>query len=153
MTVRDAAGAILTKAQLEAKTTIVVQPQLRTIDETIYDHFTLPGKKTHDGDRKIKYRVGQVVSQAEIDALYPAGTFTSITPATGPIAGGTDVTIKGTNFSGVTAVTIGVACTNVVVVDDETVTCTTGATTAGAKDVVLTDDAGTITGTGAYTYV
>jgi len=87
----------------------------------------------------------------------PAPTFTSITPATGPAAGGTAVTIVGTNFvsGGSSGVTIGgAAATNVVVVDSAHITAITPAGTAGSQNVVITNNDGqTITAAGAYTYV
>ena len=81
-------------------------------------------------------------------------TVTSIVPNTGPTAGGTSVTITGTNFTGATAVTIGgVAATGITVVNATTITATTPAGTAGAQDVVVTTPGGTGTGTGLFTYM
>src|SRR3989338_11426029 len=81
-------------------------------------------------------------------------TVTSIVPNTGPTAGGTSVTITGTNFTGATAVTIGgVAATGIAVVNATTITATTPAGTAGAQNVVVTTPYGTGTGTGLFTYV
>ncbi|MCX6690232.1 MAG: IPT/TIG domain-containing protein, partial [Methanoregula sp.] len=84
-------------------------------------------------------------------------TFTSITPSSGPTLGGTDVTIVGTNFvsGGSFGVTIGgTAATSVVRVDSAHITAVTPAGTAGAQNVVITNNDGqTATGTGAYTYV
>ncbi len=72
-----------------------------------------------------------------------APTVTSISPASGPIAGGTSVTITGTGFTGATGVTIGGApATNVIVVNATTITCTTPAGTAGARSVVVTTPVG-----------
>lgn len=77
----------------------------------------------------------------------------TVEPAGGAAAGGTDVLIKGQNLTGVTGVTFGgVAATSVVVVDDETLTCTTGAHAAGAVPVVVTNPTGSKTQAGAYTY-
>ena len=81
-------------------------------------------------------------------------TFTSITPASGPIAGGTAVTIVGTNFAAGVVVTIGGANAAGVFVDSTHITAVTPSGTAGARDVVITNtDGQTVTGTGAYTYV
>lgn len=80
-------------------------------------------------------------------------TITSITPATGTTAGGTAVSIVGTNLLGATVVTIGgTTCTSIVVVDDTQITAVTPAKTAGAKDLVVTTPDGTVTAVGAYTY-
>jgi PKD repeat protein len=87
----------------------------------------------------------------------PPPTFTTITPASGPTAGVTPVTIVGGNFvsGGSFGVTIGgVAATNVTLVDASHITASTPAGTAGAKNVVITNNDGqTATGTNAYTYV
>ena len=69
-------------------------------------------------------------------------------------AGGTTVTITGTNFTGATAVTFGgTAATSVVVVNATTITAITPAHAAGAVNVVVTTPGGTGTGIGLYTYV
>lgn len=78
---------------------------------------------------------------------------TSITPATGTTAGGTAVTILGQDFTGATVVTIGgTTLGSLVIVDDTHITGTTPAKTAGAKDLVITTPAGTVTKTGYFTY-
>ena len=69
-----------------------------------------------------------------------APTVSSITPNSGPTAGGTSVTISGTGFlSGATVALGGAAATNVVVVNNTTITATTGPRTAGVVDVVVTN--------------
>ena len=80
---------------------------------------------------------------------------TSISPTSGSTAGGTSVTITGTNFSGTPIVTIGgAAATSVVVSNATTLTCITPAGTAGARDVVVTISGQPSTGgTGLFTYV
>jgi hypothetical protein len=84
-----------------------------------------------------------------------APTVTGISPASGPTAGGTRVTITGSNFfAGLTSVTIGgVVATNIAVPSPTTITVTTGAHVAGVTDVVVTAPGGTATGAGLYTYV
>ena len=82
-----------------------------------------------------------------------APTVTAITPNTGPPAGGTAVTITGTDFTGATAVTIGgIAVTSFTVVNSTTLTTTTPAHAAGKVDVAVTTPSGTATGAGLYTY-
>ena len=82
-----------------------------------------------------------------------APTVSSISPASGQAAGGTSVTITGTNLTGATSVTIGgTAATGITVVDATTITATTPAGTAGAKDVVVTTPGGSGTGTGLFTF-
>lgn len=78
---------------------------------------------------------------------------TSISPATGAAAGGTAVTILGTDFEGTTGVTFGgTPATSVVVVHDGKITCTTPAHAAGAVNVVVQNPDGNDTMTGAFTY-
>jgi acid phosphatase len=70
----------------------------------------------------------------------PAPTVSSISPNTGPTAGGTSVTITGTGFvSGATVSLGGAAATNVAVSNSTTITATTGAHSAGVVDVVVTN--------------
>lgn len=69
----------------------------------------------------------------------PTPTVSSVTPSSGPTAGGTPVTITGTNFSASAKVTIGgAAATNVVVVSATQITATTPAGSAGAATVTVT---------------
>src|SRR3954463_12200239 len=67
-------------------------------------------------------------------------TVTAVSPASGELAGGTSVTISGTNFIDVTGVTIGGgALGNRTVVNSTQITGTTPeATNTGAGDVVVT---------------
>lgn len=74
-------------------------------------------------------------------------TVVSATPDYGPIAGGTVVSIAGTNFSAHTGdptVTIGgVACASMTYSDATTLSCTTAAAIpAGAQDIVVTNASG-----------
>lgn len=69
----------------------------------------------------------------------PVLTVTAVSPTSGTTAGGTSITITGTNFGNASAVTVGsAACTNVVVVSATSITCTTPAGTAGAASIVVT---------------
>ncbi|HEY7337758.1 MAG TPA: IPT/TIG domain-containing protein [Bryobacteraceae bacterium] len=68
-----------------------------------------------------------------------APTVSSVSPNSGPTAGGTAVTITGTNFAAGASVTIGgTAATNVTVVNATTITATTPAGSAGAATVTVT---------------
>lgn len=82
-------------------------------------------------------------------------TIVSIVPDEGPAAGGTAVTITGTDFAtGATVTFGGNAATSVNVVNDTTITCVTPAGTAGAVDVVVTNtDTGTVTEEDGFTYI
>ena len=66
-------------------------------------------------------------------------TVSSVSPNSGPAAGGTAVTITGTNFAAGATVTFGrQAATNVTVVNSTTITATTPAGSAGAVTVTVT---------------
>jgi hypothetical protein len=68
----------------------------------------------------------------------PAPTVTSISPNSGPTAGGTSVTITGTGFfSGATVSIGGSPAMNVAVINSSSLTATTTAHAAGASDVVV----------------
>lgn len=89
----------------------------------------------------------------------PAGTpptITDVTPNQGPTAGGTTVTIGGTNFEGdnTTVSFDGVPATDTTVVSPTEITATTPAGTAGAVDVAVTTGSGqTATLPDGYTYI
>ena len=76
--------------------------------------------------------------------FYLAPTVTNVSPTSGSSAGGTLITITGTNFvAGPNVVTIGgVAATNVNFVSATSITATTPAGTAGANKSVLVTSAG-----------
>jgi hypothetical protein len=81
-------------------------------------------------------------------------TVTSVSPNNGPPAGGTAVTITGTNFAaGATATFGGTAATNVVVVNSTTITATTPAGSAGAVTVTVTVNSQSGNLTNAFSYV
>lgn len=81
-------------------------------------------------------------------------TITSLDVTSGSTAGGTAVTITGTNLDEITSVKFGgSSATSVVVVNSTTITCVTPAHAAGAVDVVIADADGTeATLAGGYTY-
>ncbi|HEY1530501.1 MAG TPA: IPT/TIG domain-containing protein [Galbitalea sp.] len=86
----------------------------------------------------------------------PVSTTTAITPANGSTTGGTAVTITGTDFIGVTAVTIGAtAVASFVVVSTTTITATTAASAAGHFTVRVTTPSGTSSASSGaqFTYV
>jgi PKD repeat protein/uncharacterized protein YjbI with pentapeptide repeats len=81
-------------------------------------------------------------------------TITKISPPTGPIAGGNQVNITGTNFIGATAVTFGgTAATSFSVENITSVIATIPARAAGRVTVNVITPNGTATGTNIYTYV
>jgi fibronectin type 3 domain-containing protein len=90
-----------------------------------------------------------------VSGCVAAPAVVSIFPVSGPAAGGTAVTIRGTLFLGGATVTIGgVPATGVVVVNSTTITATTGAHAGATVDVKVTN-ANNMAGTKrtAFTYL
>lgn len=86
-------------------------------------------------------------------ATAEAPSVDSITPNEGDAAGGTEVTIVGSNLSAVTGVTFdAVAGTSLTLVDEYTLTVVTPAGAAGAVDVVVTNPTGSDTVVDGFTY-
>jgi IPT/TIG domain len=154
MTLKTAAGVAIAEGSFPstAGTGGHAQDAFHIINEDVYEEFQQPGESGFTGKR-LKWAAGQRVQLREITAAYPEATVTAISPATGAAAGGTTVTLTGTNLRGTTGVTFGgTAATSVTVVNDTTVTCVTPAKDAGAVTVILTDDGGTVTKSNFYTY-
>ena len=83
----------------------------------------------------------------------PGPSISSMTPVEGSTLGGTTVSIHGNHLTGTTTVAFdGLAATEVVVVSDDLVTCSTPSHAAGIVDVVVTSPTGSATMTGGYTY-
>lgn len=149
----NSSGTVLTKTAALALTTDYVPDAMVTINQDIWEEFALPGKKDYKGDKRLKYKTGQVVPKAEFDRYFAgnAAVVDSITPATGSAAGGTAVTITGSGFSDATAAQIGgTACTSFVVVSDTKITAVTPAKTAGTYSVGVVDGSGTSTKANAF---
>ena len=86
---------------------------------------------------------GQSGSLANGFTYIAAPTVSSVSPSSGPVAGGTAVTITGTNFAVGASVTFGsAAATNVTVVNGTTITATSPAGSAGAVTVTVTNSGG-----------
>lgn len=84
----------------------------------------------------------------------PPPTVSTVLPSSGPTAGGTAVTITGTNLGSTSVVTFGgTAATSFTVSSATQVTATTPAHAAGAVDVVVTTSGGSATSTGGFTFV
>jgi hypothetical protein len=79
-------------------------------------------------------------------------TVTSLTPTSGPIAGGTTVTITGTGFIDATSVRFDGVSGPFTIVDDTTITTTSPPHSAGAVDVTVANPGGT-SNAGSFTYV
>ena len=100
---------------------------------------------------------GTSANTAADDFTYiPAPTVVSLSPTSGPQAGGTTVTITGTHFTGATQVTFGgTDATGYTVVNATTITATAPPGTPGSADVRVTTPSGTSANTAAddYTYI
>lgn len=97
---------------------------------------------------------GTSANTAADDYLYgDLPTVTSISPTTGPIAGGTVVTITGTGFTGATSVTFGGTAAVFSVTNATTISATAPAHTAGTVDVLVTTPSGTSANTAADNFI
>ncbi|MFM7259579.1 MAG: SUMF1/EgtB/PvdO family nonheme iron enzyme, partial [bacterium] len=80
-------------------------------------------------------------------------SLTGVSPNSGSISGGTEITITGANLAGTTSVTVGgVAATGVTVVNSTSITAITPAGNVGARDVIVTTSGGVGSLTGGFTY-
>jgi hypothetical protein len=154
MTLERANGTRITKAGASAVyTTPPVTDPIIKISEDLYRQERPDGTRFPAKRRVLAFRAGELVPKSRLDAEFPDATIDKISPATGAAAGGTAITLTGTNYTPGATVTVGgAAATNVTVVSEKKITCTTPAGTAGARDVVVTTDAGTVTKTGGFTY-
>lgn len=153
MSYADASGNTLNETELRALLTEETQETVYEVEQDIYQRFAFDGTST-EGGQKLLFHSGQRVKESDVDALFVAATVTTISPNTGAAAGGTVVTITGTNLFGVEGVTFGgVAGTALQILSNTQLKVTTPAHAAGAVAVVTKDDAGDVTTAGGYTYV
>lgn len=152
MTLHTEAGTQLSKTAALAKTAAVTADPILQITENLYKRLRHDGTTFPGNSKELLYPAGRLVRTSEFARNFPDATIATVTPATGSAAGGTAITIKGTDFTFGSTVTVGaVAATAVVVVDAETITCVTPAKAAGAQAVAVTTDSGTATKANAFT--
>ncbi len=133
-----------------------------TIGDVAVDGITVNGDGT---ELTLTIPASEVVGQLPVVLTTPAGdvlaggltyigsTATDLTPTQGPISGGTDVTVTGTDLGAVTAVEVdGLPATGVVAAAT-TVTFTTPAHPVGTATVVLIQPGLDLTLTDAFTYL
>ncbi len=127
---------------------------------------------SHTGDTEIVATVpAHAAGKVDVTAVGPGGTsptagtandftfadpptISNVNPNSGSTAGGTNVTITGTNFiAGATVTFGGTAATSINVASATSITCTTPAHAAGAVNVVVTTSVGTATSNNGFTYV
>lgn len=155
MALFKADGSRVTKAAFPSTTLNPADvPKVLTEDLWATRRFDSVNDKVPHGSIKTRFaKAGTIMTQGQIDALFPAATVDSVSPATGTTAGGVVVTVKGTNLDGVTSVTFGgTAGTNLKVVSPTEVKVTTPAKTAGAVVVAVVDDSGPASKANGYTY-
>ncbi|CAM5709610.1 hypothetical protein SALBM311S_10026 [Streptomyces alboniger] len=100
------------------------------------------------GSVNVTVTTGQGTSIQQVPFTYvsapSAPSLTGLTPAQGPVSGGTTVTLTGTGFTGATAVTFGGAAATSFTVNSATqITATTPPHTTGAATVTVTTPSGT----------
>ena len=135
-------GTAATNVVVVNSTTITARTPARASNGRVNVVVTNPDGRAATLSNGFEYRTATV-------------TVTSITPNSGPVAGGTSVTIQGTGFVTGTTVRIGGgAATSVVIVNETTITAITGAGTAGRVDVVVTVPASSaVTLAGGFRYL
>jgi hypothetical protein len=124
-----------------------------------------PGEQSFQGGIDEVAYYGSALTPDEILTHYKAGvtpsaaaTVTGVSPGSGPVSGGTSVTIAGSGFAGATAVNFGsTAASSFTVNSDTSITATAPAATAvGTVDVTVTTPSGTSATSSAdqftYTY-
>jgi len=110
-------------------------PPLQILDDLGADYGTYAGQAG---------RTGPVQPRQPYPDSTSVPIVVGVSPATGLAAGGTAITVSGAGFTGATGVTVGgTAATAVVVVNTNTLTCTTPAKAAGTYDVRVTTPKGT----------
>ncbi|MGO9857079.1 MAG: IPT/TIG domain-containing protein [Acidimicrobiales bacterium] len=88
--------------------------------------------------------LGKWLFVAFVGEFYPVPTVSKVSPNSGPVAGGTSVTITGSGFTGATSVAFGaVATTNFTVVSSTQITAVAPAQPAGLHNVFVTGPGGT----------
>ncbi|MGC1294687.1 MAG: IPT/TIG domain-containing protein, partial [Alloacidobacterium sp.] len=130
-----AAGATVTFGSTAATSVVVVNSTTITA--------TTPAGSSGAATVTVTNSGGQSGSLANGFTYIGQPTVTSVSPNNGPVAGGTAVTITGTNFATGATVTFGsAAATSVVVVNSTTITAKTPAGSAGAVTVTVTNSGG-----------
>lgn len=154
MTFYNESGTRLTETTFNALTDDVTGEDLVVFNADVYQSYTQgEGAGGFERASRLAFVRGEVVKQSMVDGLFETAVIDTITPATGVAAGSTPVVIKGQDFSGAAGFTLGaVALSNFKVVDNNTITGTTGPHAAGAVAGVVQDDAGDVTKAAFFTY-
>ena len=148
-------STVISGANLTGATSVTVGGAAATLGSNTATSLTVTTPSGTSGAKDIVITTpsGSVTA---VNAYRYAGvpTFTSLSVTAGPLAGGTTTVITGTNLESATAVTVdGVAATRSSNTSTSLTITTPGPRTAGAKNIVVTTAGGTVTATGAFTYV
>jgi hypothetical protein len=113
-----------------------------TVDSDTQITVTTPANSPGDSDVVVVDAAGNS-GALNFEFIASPSVTTAIVPDTGPAAGGTEVTISGTGFTGATGVTFdGTPGTDFEVLTDTVIIVTSPPGAAGTVDVVVTDPAG-----------
>ena len=153
MSLHQANDTRLTRTTFDALTTAYVDPDPRVVvNQDIFGHGKSDGE-TGKTRRHRVFRAGQVVRKSAVDRAFRLATITSLSPATGPAAGGTAVTVLGSDFDDNAVVKFDTTnATSIVVVSSKKITCVAPAHAAATVNVSVTLDGGVTTKTNAFVY-
>ncbi|MBW7571357.1 beta strand repeat-containing protein [Caproiciproducens faecalis] len=137
-----------------------------------YDHYPMPCDNDHamdsDGDLTIGFEASTPGTylftlildggasrtiQITVTEANTAPTVTAISPTSGPVAGGTSVTITGTGFTDASAVKFGAANATAFTVNSDTQITATSPAGSGTADVTVTAAGGTSATGFQFTYL
>ncbi|MFK0290743.1 IPT/TIG domain-containing protein [Streptomyces sp. NPDC090442] len=145
-------GSRITKSAFP--TAALDDPPVRVTEDVYMSEPYGRGDGQPEGSKRyLLYPTGTIIKRSLLDHLFIAATITSIAPANGPAAGGTTVTITGTDLDGVESVVFGKATgTNLRIRSATELSVQTPPNGAGAVIVELVDDGGAVSKAGAFTY-
>ncbi len=147
-------SVVLNGADLSGATSVTIGGAAATVTANTATSITVTAPAGTAGAADVVAIVGDGTATDTGGYTYVAApTISSVTPNTGPVAGGTSVVIAGTNLADATSVTIGGTAATVTADTATSITATTPSGTAGAADVVVTTAGGSVTDTGGFTYV
>ncbi|GHG80221.1 IPT/TIG domain-containing protein [Streptomyces griseocarneus] len=145
-------GTRITKASFPA--VALDDPPVRVTEDVYVSEPYGRGDGQPEGSKRfLLYPAGTIVARSAVGRLFTSASIDSISPAKGPAAGSTAITIKGAHLDGVSAVTFGgTAGTGLHVRSATELTVTTPPGAAGPVSLELADDSGAITKADGFTY-
>ncbi len=148
-------GVVISGTDLAGAMSVTIGGNAATITANTSTSITITTPAGTAGAKNVVVTTPGGTSTLTNGFTYVAGPdATGITPSSGPTAGGTTgVVISGTDLAGAMSVTIGGNAATITANTSTSITITTPAGTAGAKNVVVTTPGGTSTLTNGFTYV